>query len=172
MNKNKSKLWIVIFTICLCVPFVIRLFTGPIYDSENQENRQAASNPSGQVITKDGINWQALESFPNDYESYYNDTMLLRSPLIRFNNTLDYSLFHSSNNPEVVIGKDGWLFYKGNEVNENPLGQSLGQDLLTDQQLEDAALYVWRIQKKLELLGMDFVLFVAPNKETIYSADS
>ncbi|MEY8428540.1 hypothetical protein AALA00_12655 [Lachnospiraceae bacterium 46-15] len=107
------------------------------------------------------------ETFPEAYEAYYNDNIPFRNQLIRFNNSIDYFLFSQSSNEDVVIGKDDWLFFCSS-TEGNPVEQSLGYWSFTEDELEKIADNLMDAKRVLESQGIEFVLFLAPNKETIY----
>ncbi len=159
MRKNKSVLWILIFLIIAVSPVFSYFLLGQYVDSENYENRNMASKP---ILTA-----KNYESFPKEYESYYNDNIPFRNQLIRFNNSIDYFLFKQSSSERVDIGKEGWLFYC-DTIDGNPVEQSLGYWNFTNDQLNIIADNLTSTKRVLESLGIEFVLFIAPNKETVY----
>lgn len=137
---------------------VIYFFIGEYIDEENYENRNLAGRPV--------LSINNYKTFPAEYEAYYNDNISFRKQLIRLNNSIDYFIFKQSSSDKVVIGKDGWLFYKGDT---NPVKQSMGYwEMFTDKKLETIAANLMSSKKILESMGIEFVLYIAPNKETIY----
>ena len=113
------------------------------------------------------LTYENYEKFLRSYELYYNDHIPFRNQLIRFNNSIDYFLFGQSSHEYVAVGKDGWLFYCNNE-DGNPIKQSLGYWHFTDLELQTIADNLITTKDSLEKHGIEFVLFIAPNKETIY----
>ncbi len=108
-----------------------------------------------------------LKNAPKEYEDYYNDNLPYGNQLIRFHNSIDYFLFRQSSNENVVIGQSGWLFYC-DSADGNPVEQSLGYWHFTDDQLQLIADNLMETKRILESFDIEFVLFIAPNKETIY----
>lgn len=159
MNKSRSVAWITIFLILVVVPGFTHFFGGQYVCSGNNENRNMASKPIFAI--------ENYEEFPKAYETYYNDNLPFRNQLIRFHNSVDYFCFQQSSNEKVVIGKEGWLFYCINTY-ENPIEQSLGYWNFTNEQLRKIADNLLSTKRILDSLGIEFVLFIAPNKETIY----
>ena len=159
MEKKRSAIWIAIFLVITVSPVFTYFFLGAYVDSKNYENRNMTSKP---ILTTENY-----ESFPEEYETYYNDNIPFRNQLIRFHNSIDYFLFKQSSSEKVAIGKDGWLFYCSNEDN-NPVEQSLGYWNFTNDQLKRIADNLTVTKRVLESQGIEFVLFIAPNKETIY----
>lgn len=159
MKKMKSILWSVFFFFVILTPNVTYFLFGKDVDAANSENRNMAGKP---VISPENY-----EEFPEEYEKYYNDNLPFRNQMIRFHNSIDYYLFQQPSSEKVAIGPDGWLFYC-NDEDDNPLEQSLGYWNFTEGQLEKIADNLTSTQRVLESLGIEFVLFLPPNKETIY----
>lgn len=159
MTKYKSVMWITIFLMITASPVFTYFFLGQYVDLKNYENRNMASKP---ILTAENY-----ELFPKEYEAYYNDNLPFRNQLIRFHNSIDYFLFKQSSSERVAIGKNGWLFYC-DKTNGNPIEQSLGYWNFTSSQLQTIANNLMSAKRVLESQGIEFVLFIAPNKETIY----
>jgi len=123
------------------------------------EKRVVAERPE---LTLDNFS-----DYPESYEAYYNDHLPYRNQLIALNNRLDYFVFNHSASEKVTIGKEGWLFYSSDE-DVNALETSLGYYTFTEEELANIAHNLMDSKKVLESLKMDFVFFIAPNKETIY----
>lgn len=159
MKKNKTTAWTVLFLLLFIAPSILYAVLKPYISLENTENRNMAQRPT--------LTLESFESYPAEFEDYYNDAMPFRSQLIRLNNTLQYFLFRQQDINGVAIGQDGWLFYCSEEAG-NPVNQSLGCWHFTQEQLEEIAESLQRTKDLLEAKGKEFVLFIPPNKETIY----
>ncbi len=159
MKKKNAVMWLCLFAVLFILPQLLYPIVKPYLDTENTENRALAKKPT---LTLD-----SLESFPADYENYYNDTMPYRNQLIRFNNTLQYFLFRQQDINGVAIGRDGWLFYCSEEAG-NPVNQSLGCWHFSDDELKTMAESMQLTKDTLAERGIEFALFIPPNKETIY----
>jgi hypothetical protein len=96
--------WVALFLLMLWAPTLEERF-GILVVPSLDENRSRAPRPSG---------WGALfvegAPFARQYDSYFNDSFGFRDFLIRAKNQLDYSIF--GENDKVLVGRDGWLFYK------------------------------------------------------------
>lgn len=159
MRKIKSIIWIVVFLSMIIAPVFIYTYIEGYIDSEDHENRKREARP----ILK-GENYQ---TFPEEYEAYFNDNIPFRNQLIRLNNSIDYFVFKQSASDNVCIGKNGWLFYC-NKDDCNPVEQSLGYWDFSDDDLKQIGANLVASKRALEKQGIEFVLFIAPNKETIY----
>ena len=140
MHKHKAFLWTAVFILIIVSPSFTYFFLGKYVDSENYENRSSASKPT--------LTTENYELFPKAYDTYYNDNIPFRNQLIRLNSSIDYFLFNQSPNKNVVIGKDGWLFYCDNK-DANPVEQSLGYWHFTEEQLQKIAENLTTVQRIL-----------------------
>lgn len=159
MKRYKAVIWIVIFLVIIASPVFTNFFLKGYLDTKNYENREKAEKP---VLT--AANYR---TFPQEFEAYYNDNIPYRNQLIRLNNSIDYFVFKKSSNKDVVIGKDGWLLYNKAD-DQSALSQSLGSWNYTEEQLQKIADNLMNTKRVLESQGIEFVLFLVPNKETVY----
>ena len=155
--KKKEILWILIFALLFGSPFVSWFFLKNSVDTQNYENREVTEMPK--------ISLEEYAQFPQQYETYFNDNIPWRNQLISLNSGLDLFAFRDSSNENVLIGKDGWLFFTGGT---NPVEQSTGQRLLSEDDLEKIAGQLTLVQRWVQSRGEKFIFFLAPNKETIY----
>lgn len=162
MERNKAIVFITVFFIMTACPYFSYFFLGQFFDAQNYENRESGIKPV--LSVKD------FTEFPAAYESYLNDNIPFRNQLIRLNSSIDYYLFHQSSNDSVEVGKHGWLFYCDQD-DGNPIEQSLGYWTFTDEQLHMITENLISADRLLKSRGIEFVLFVAPNKETIYKEE-
>lgn len=159
MKTISKKLYITLFIVALCLPWFCWALFGKYMDNVNYENRDMVSKPVFQIDT--------YGSYASDYELYFNDNLPFRNWLISLNSRLKYYLFHSSANDDVIVGKEGWLFY-ANADDGNPVACYQGLNLYEEGQLQEIAANLTCIDKYLKKKGIEFVVFVAPNKERVY----
>lgn len=138
----------------------IWFFTEKFLDSANYENREMSTQPR---MTIDNYG-----TFFADYTTYFNDNLQFRNYLISFNSLIDYYCFGKSSSEKVLIGDDNWLFY-ASEDDGDPIGCYKGTDLFTEEELAEIAQNCVKQRDFLALQGKEFVIFIAPNKERIYS---
>jgi alginate O-acetyltransferase complex protein AlgJ len=106
-----------------------------------------------------------LATFPSRFEAYFNDHFGYRSLFIRRYNRIMKKYFAKSPVPNVLIGKNNWLFF----TFSNLIDDFVGADPFTQEELE-----IWRsnLEHKRDWLakhGIRYLFVVAPNKQTIYS---
>lgn len=159
MSRGKELAWIIIFVMIIVLPYPASFALGKHMKTENNENRTLQERP---ILTSSNY-----ETFSKEFENYFNDNIPFRNQLIRLNNSIDYFIFNRSSSEKVLVGKNGWLFYPNN-ADRNPVEQSLGYWNFTDTQLQTIAENLTSTKRVLESMGIEFILFIAPNKETIY----
>lgn len=159
----KSKLarvvLIALFLASLYVPTLLWLTAGDKLAVENHENRTLAAWPD--------LKETSISKLPGKIESYYADHLPFRSQLIagyaRLLRPLDASVVTT-----VGFGKDGWMFYT-NPKDGDPIGSYRGEDLFSMAELRQIVVDLRRTRDNLKKQGIDFVLFIVPNKERVYS---
>lgn len=151
---------LIAFVVIICLSGVFWFIFGEYIDTENNENRELATQPR--------LTMSNYKTFPIEYEAYFNDNIPFRNNLIAMNSAIDYFVFNKSSNEEVIIGEDDWLFYS-NAADGNPIGNYQGTPLFSDEELEIIADNCVDMKNYFEKQNKEFVLFIAPNKERIYS---
>lgn len=159
MTKRKEIIWIILFMLVIASSNISYFFLEKHVNTQNYEQRAGAEKPK--------LSTDNFRDFPKKYEAYYNDNLAFRNQLIRLNNSIDYFLFHKSSSEKVAIGNDGWLFYCAKD-DYNALEQSLGYWTLQQDFLETVRINLVNTERVLASQGVDFVVFIAPNKETTY----
>lgn len=117
------------------------------------ENRSKAAFPNAPIYSK---------KFFEQFTTYFNDNYGFRDLFIKLNNTIEYSLFKTSPNPQVIVGKGDWLFYK------DEISDYTGKLLISDEQMSKLAQNISDLSNKLNKQGIKFIFMVAPNKSSIY----
>ena len=149
------------FITALWLPLIGNLF-GIAPSLPQTENRRLRRAPDLTEIF--------LSRFPDEFNGYYNDNFGFRNLLIRWNSILRYEGLNVSTRPEVIVGKDHWLFYNADVDRGNGITMRDYQGLehFTQDQLR-------RIRTKLEAhrdtlarYGILYLVAVAPNKCSIY----
>jgi hypothetical protein len=127
-----------------------------IEDLQSFENRKAKEKPA--------FDPAHLNPYPEKYDIYYNDNFTLRSRLVRLYNRLKIELLHVSPMPDkVYIGKDGWLFLAGND-----LDVCTGKQELTSNELALIKSVLTFRAKQLSKIGCKLYFLIAPSKASVY----
>ncbi|MCI8992396.1 MAG: hypothetical protein HFG80_06690 [Eubacterium sp.] len=160
MKKKKTAYAVIIlFFLLIGTAYLVWPLAGRFVDTENHEKRELAVRPVFQIST--------ISEYPKQFESWLNDHLPFRNQLIRLNCALDYYVFRSSTSDRVAVGSSGWLFYT-DFADGNPLANYQGTDLLTEKQLKKIADNMIATRDNLAKENIEFVIFIAPNKERIY----
>lgn len=156
---RKMKIFFIIaFMSFLTVPLVnINFESGKI--SEN-ENRYLVSFP--EII--DDNTGRIRKEFFSEFNDWLNDNIGFREFFVKLNANINYKIFGISSNPMISVGKDGWMFYTG----DNNLQIANGKYPLTDEILEKIKEEQVSIQKALQKKGIEYVLILTPSKVSIY----
>ena len=152
MKKSfKIVYTILFFTVC-CLPLVLMPF---FKNDASIEKRELTRMPS--YISEGRLNIQ----FSDQFESWFNDALPLRSYLLTGSNLIKGELLHASTS-NVIVGKDGWLFFASESadyVNTSPM---------TDQQVQAVSVTLSLLQEQIESHGGHFAFVPVPNKSSVY----
>ena len=160
--KKKDVILTIIFLMVLFVPSILYLFLYNNLDHNNYENRLLYEKPK--------LELSKIESFPEDYENYYNDHLPFKNEIRMYYASFLYNWINTSSNSRVVIGKDKWLFYNSKVIEDNDnIGDYRKITKYTLEEKDTIKNNIVNIKNKLDNKGIDFYLFMASNKETIYS---
>lgn len=123
-----------------------------------RENRRRAEAPS----------WPrdlgALSAFPRRFEDSFNDRFGFRPRLIRWLSRLQVEGLGVSSSSQVVLGRDGWLFYAG----LGALDYYRATQPFRPDQLDRWARMFQERHDWLAARGIRYLVVIPPNKDTIY----
>ena len=150
------KCMIALFFAILLMPGVLGALLGRAAEGQNTENRTLAERPE--------LSFENLEDFPADAEAYINDHAPFRDQFIDAYASMNMELFHSIDNNDVIVGKEDWLFYAGNDSRVDALGISP----FTEVEQWSITTQLLQIRQKYGKDRDSFVFFIAPDKEIVY----
>lgn len=154
MNRNGLLFYIILIFVILLIPLGGMTFWPT---TETTENTPLAEIPS--ACTEDGKpNFYYL----SDWGNYFEDRFAFRPYLITANALLQGKVFGQSATDQVILGKDGWLFYGGT------LSDYQGRNLLSDRDWFCLIHNLQLMQEYIEGQGSHFLLTIAPNKNSLY----
>lgn len=164
----KNKKWgqviiIAVFVAAICMQFVWWFLFGLYVDLRNSDDQEAVMNIENRVMASKPV--FSLFTYPEyfaDYEKFFNDNYTFRGPLISINSKLDYFIFNRSTHEDVILGEDGWLFFS------DTLADYEKERLYTQEELDEILTNLLETQKYMNERGIEFIVYVAPNKNTIY----
>lgn len=163
MSKKLTAAYIIAFVLFFIAPTIIYNLFGVYLDQINYEQRNTAEKPVFSLET--------IGEYPKAYEEYFNDNLAFRTQMIEANSLIDFYLFRQSPVNKVIIGKDGWLFYNPNGKDGDPIADYRGSNLFSQEQLLQMANNLLEARDSLRAQGKDFVVYIGPNKESVYGDD-
>ena len=108
---------------------------------------------------------EGYKTLSTAFDKYFSANFGFRKNFININNRIKYTLFNQSGEKNVILGKDGWLFY------ESALHDYMGFDVLPEEDIRKIAESIKKMQDAVESKGKKFVFTIAPNKMEIYGED-
>lgn len=159
-RKASSLLLVAVFLLALFCPHVLWGTLGSRLGGESEEKRTLAQKPV--------FSLEEIDGYPKAYEAYYNDHLPFRNLLIKLYNNMQYHVFGTSSSEDVILGKDGWMFYSS-RIDGTSVQCYDGSLLFTDEELEAIAKNMTDAKARLAEQGTDFIVYIAPNKERVYS---
>jgi hypothetical protein len=153
--RSLRLLRVVLFLAALGVPLATMRATEDALSNE-QRTRDAAPNLA-----------TAGAQFPEQFDAYFRDNFGWRERLIRWHHLFTFHCLRESPVANVIVGRDGWLFYAGNGDGVDfrdfggrwPHSASDVEAWLTHQ---DA-----RVEEYAQV-GARYLVALAPNKHTVY----
>ena len=160
MNKNKTHILLVlIFIGIITLPQIIFWFV-----KEKDAEIEISESENRKLNTKPELKLSSILEYPQKYDNYYNDHLPFRDKLREFWTNINYNLFHTTVDDRVVIGKEDWLFYRGDDSIRQV--QGLKEFTLSDK--KNVLLGLQKNVDRLEIEGIQTYVLIAPNKENIY----
>lgn len=158
MKKNIHNIMVIIlFISMITLPQIIyKIIPKQENEISETENRMLNSKPKLELST--------ITEYPEKFDNYYNDHLPFRLNLRNIWSTVNYNIFNTTVSDGVIVGKDGWLFYRGDESIEQV--QGIGK--YTD---EEKAEWLHDLQTKMKNfneMGIETYILILPNKENVY----
>ncbi len=169
LRRPLQVLYVVLLAVLVLAPVLIFNVLKSHIDTENYEQRTLSPFPYSQEAKDAGV-VTTIATFPSQFESWLNDHLPFRNQLLTLYGELEYHVLHTTSSQSVIVGKDGWLFYKGAQVaDEDPIGDYMGTNLFTQEELEKIAANFTAARDELAGRNCSFTIYIAPNKERVYS---
>ncbi len=128
-------------------------------DNTNIENRTLAARPGWKDLTLDNY-----DSFPDKVDRWMSDKFGLRSEFMRLYGKMNLNVFQKSPLPrDVYFGKDGWMFFTGNE-----LATYNGYARFTELELDSFYRELNDRRAFCKSKGMEYYFVIFPAKQSIY----
>lgn len=152
MLSKKTNIFI---TLLLCLSLLSSV--GMLFFHEEAAANEILSSAPKAFSVNGAFNIDVLD----ETEGYISDHFALRQLYARAWAKLNAVLFHTSVEEQVVLGKDGWLFFEKTLDDYRGIG-------LSDEELSQIAKKLSDMQSELESQGKTFIFTIAPNKNSLY----
>ncbi len=155
-NKQKIKYWLFGFLLALlCIPFlqsnILLIKTEPL---------------DGVVEKSEKPEFDFKDWFKGDfqkkYESYFDENIGFRNPLVRNYNQIDYSLFREGHGKNVVVGLDGYLY------EQVYIDEVTGKNFVGEMKMNYKMEKIMEAQHYLESQNKLLFTVLAPGKASYY----
>lgn len=147
----------------LCVlPLGLRLAGVGTEGSAAFEKREMSPRP---VLSETGIS-----AYPQAYEAYFDDSVPFRTAMIRANSRINFALLSGSSSMQLIQGREGWLFYNPGGSDGDPIADYYLSDPFSEEDLAQIRDRLLTVRQQLEADGRQFLLYICPNKETLYGS--
>lgn len=155
MKKQSLKIiFIALFLVLCLLPSLGMTFAKT---ETSTENRVLAELPS--FTMEDG---KINQNYLSQLGDYFNDHFAFRNVIVSLDSFIQSKVFAVSSVDSVIDGTDGWLYYK------DTLNNYKGQKLLSERGLNNILHNILMIKEYVEQSGADFLVTIAPNKNTLY----
>ena len=150
-----------IIFICLCMVLCLVPSVGMLFSRGSKTAGNEIKTEKPALYSESGtLNTDYLPAWGN----YFEKNFALRTELITADNRLMSGVFGVSDTDTVIAGKNGWLYYTAT------LGDYLGNNALTPEQAKALVQNLEILKDYCAGCGSEFLLTVAPNKNTLYPA--
>jgi alginate O-acetyltransferase complex protein AlgJ len=128
---------------------------------DNRENRKLVDPPD--------FDLPLIRQWPARCNAFLCDRFGMRPDLIRWNSVLRVRLLGVSPVRSVIMGKDGWLFYRSEAQEDgNTIDDHRGKIPLTARDLADLRSTLEENEREFSKRGIAYLVVIAPNKNTAY----
>ena len=156
--RAAAILWVVV----LWVPALQMMFH-PFPDRSSLAENRAKAPPPHVMGGRFGIR----REFLGEFDRYFGDNFGFRDSLIRLHASLLYSVLRTSPTENVILGKEGWLYYNS-PGDGSSIKDYCGLATIGAQDLRVIESNLTALASYLRARGVLFALVVGPSKHTIY----
>lgn len=153
MGKKLKVIFIVLFFAVSLTPLVLMPLFG---------DQEAESSDADVIMPQPFIGGKINTGFFEGAGDYFSKKFAFRREMVTAGDLIKAKVFGVSGQDGVVLGKDGYLFYK------DSFEDFLGRDELSDYDVSSLAYNVKLMQEELNSHNIEFIFTVAPNKNSLY----
>ena len=163
-QRAKAYIFAGMFLGMMILPRLLFIPLKDYVDTENYENRVYQEKP-----VLDFRNPGDLKAYPSRYDAYFNDHLAFKNPIVAFGKLTDIHVFGEVTSDAVLMGRDGWMFYKLKGEMEDSIADYQGTNHYSEEELERFATLLKQADSNLASKGMRLIFYMVPNKEQVYS---
>jgi alginate O-acetyltransferase complex protein AlgJ len=109
----------------------------------------------------------ARSQYPEQFDAYLRDHFGWRDRAVRWHNLFKFHVFHQSPVRTVLLGRNGWLFYAGDDT-EVDIRDFAGRWPYRPSDLDRWLRHVNSRVRQYARLGARYLVVIAPNKQSMY----
>ena len=151
----------------LIAAFVLSLMVPALVMLAARAGRPIQARVTTEPAPAFGPGLKKMIGYPWAYCAWFRDHFGLRRCLIRWHARMQMGVFNVSSSKEVIVGKNGWLYYSGDNGTE--IDEYRCVNPFTEAELERARQALEARQTWLARRGIQFVFMVAPDKAEVCS---
>jgi alginate O-acetyltransferase complex protein AlgJ len=156
MRQPYRHYWLALIGLLLIAPMLGTLHDNAGEEVAQQEFRKLAAWPSPPQSISD------LKKLPKSVDAYLMDHFGFRQTILGAHAWITDKL-GKAGNTRVLLGYNGWMFYRGDRM----LEQSSGQ-LIRPERIAELAAHLYGFGRALETRGIKLMVAFPPNSATIY----
>lgn len=151
-----KKLKLVFSALILGLCFCVLLCTVLLPKAPLRGNETAV--PAPRIMLGGKLN----TAFLDELSDWYAQRFAFRSEAITMDSLVLSGVFRTSNTNEVIVGKDGWLYYS------STADDYCNEQRLTDREIGNIAITLSLLEEAAITQNARFIFVPAPNKSTVY----
>lgn len=101
-------------------------------------------------------------------DEVWNSHLAFRKYFSALDSNMKYYLTGDFASNQVFLGKEDWLFYK-TTTDGDPIADYKGEEQYSEEEMQRTVWNMRHFQQILKKKGIEFAIFIAPNKEEVYS---
>lgn len=152
----RKKFFMVVFGLILIIPVICQLSSKQMESLQGVTEEKTLVNMSYQTLMRG--EWQS------SYETYLSDNLNVRNWLIPLRNEITYTVFKSSPNRNIVIGKNKELYEEEYIDFETQIYSAMNQS-----EIDELVNKLTVINNYLQGKGKELFVFITPSKAEIVS---
>lgn len=156
MHAASEVFLVAFFLTAIAIPLGLLLVRGE--GEPAWENRRLAEMPRRPESAREAFH------LPRMLTEYFKDHFAMRAELIRWQAAGKVRVLRSSSSPEVILGKEGWLFHTG----EGEVEMFTGSAPFKSEELERWRRLLESLRDWAGRRGARFVVTFVPEKQTVY----